>query len=47
MIGLAIADRIAVARGEQGYELELESTGILLACAETQGRVRAFLEKRG
>jgi len=37
---------IAAASGEQGYELELESTGILLASAETQGRVRAFLEQR-
>jgi enoyl-CoA hydratase/carnithine racemase len=37
---------IAAASGVQGYELELESTGILLASAGTQGRVRAFLEKR-
>jgi enoyl-CoA hydratase/carnithine racemase len=37
---------IAAAAGDEGYELELEATGMLLASAETQGRVRAFLEKR-
>jgi len=37
---------IAAASGEQGYELELEATGTLLASAETQARVRAFLEQR-
>jgi len=37
---------IAAARGDAGYELELEATGMLLASAETQGRVRAFLDKR-
>jgi enoyl-CoA hydratase/carnithine racemase len=37
---------IAAADGERGYELELEATGMLLAAAETQRRVRAFLEKR-
>lgn len=30
-----------------GYELELEATGTLLAGAGTQARVRAFLDKRG
>jgi hypothetical protein len=38
---------IAAAEGDEGYELELEATGMLLAGAETQARVRAFLEKRG
>ena len=37
---------IAAAQGASGYELELEATGTLLASAETQGRVRAFLEQR-
>jgi enoyl-CoA hydratase/carnithine racemase len=37
---------IAAAGGEEGYELELEATGKLLAGAGTQARVRAFLEKR-
>lgn len=37
---------IAAAHGAEGYELELEATGMLLAGAETQRRVRAFLEKR-
>ena len=37
---------IAAASDEQGYELELEATGTLLASAETQQRVRAFLEQR-
>jgi enoyl-CoA hydratase/carnithine racemase len=38
---------IAAARGEDGFEMELEATGALLASEDTQGRVRAFLEKRG
>jgi enoyl-CoA hydratase/carnithine racemase len=38
---------IAAAEGDEGYELELEETGMLLAGAETQARVRAFLERRG
>jgi enoyl-CoA hydratase/carnithine racemase len=38
---------IAAARGEHGFEMELEATGALLASEDTQGRVRAFLEKRG
>jgi enoyl-CoA hydratase/carnithine racemase len=37
---------IAAAGVKEGYEMELEATGTLLASAETQGRVRAFLEKR-
>jgi len=37
---------IAAAPGEAGYALELEATATLLAGAETQARVRAFLEKR-
>jgi len=37
---------IAAAGGEDGYEMELEATGALLASEDTQGRVRAFLEKR-
>jgi enoyl-CoA hydratase/carnithine racemase len=37
---------IAAAGGEEGYELELEATGALLASAETQARVRAFLDQR-
>jgi enoyl-CoA hydratase/carnithine racemase len=37
----------AAAKGDgKGYELELEATGMLLASADTQGRVRDFLEKR-
>jgi enoyl-CoA hydratase/carnithine racemase len=37
----------AAANGDgKGYELELEATGMLLASADTQGRVRDFLEKR-
>jgi enoyl-CoA hydratase/carnithine racemase len=38
---------IAAAGGDDGYEMELEATGALLASEDTQGRVRAFLEKRG
>ena len=38
---------IAAAGGNDGYEMELEATGALLASEDTQGRVRAFLEKRG
>ena len=38
---------IAVAvRGEDGYEAEVQGTASLLASAETQRRVREFLEKR-
>jgi enoyl-CoA hydratase/carnithine racemase len=37
---------IAAAGGEDGYEMELEATGALLASEDTQGRVRSFLEKR-
>jgi enoyl-CoA hydratase/carnithine racemase len=37
---------IAAARGEDGFEMELAATGTLLASEDTQGRVRAFLEKR-
>ena len=36
----------AAAGAGQGYELELAATGVLLEGAETQARVRAFLEKR-
>jgi enoyl-CoA hydratase len=36
----------AAAGGGDGYALELEATGTLLASADTQARVRAFLEKR-
>jgi len=36
----------ATAGGEDGYAMELAATGALLAGAETQARVRAFLEKR-
>jgi len=37
---------IAAARGEDGFEMELAATGALLGSEDTQGRVRAFLEKR-
>jgi enoyl-CoA hydratase len=37
---------IATAPSDAGYAMELEATGALLAGAETQARVRAFLEKR-
>jgi enoyl-CoA hydratase/carnithine racemase len=37
---------IAAAGGEDGFEMELAATGALLASEDTQGRVRAFLEKR-
>jgi hypothetical protein len=44
MIRLGIAG--AVADSDAGYAMELEATGMLLAGAETQARVRAFLDKR-
>jgi len=37
---------ISAAEGDAGYAMELEATGALLAGAETQARVRAFLDKR-
>jgi len=37
---------IGAAGSDEGYELELEATGALLATEDTQGRVRDFLEKR-
>jgi len=37
---------IAAAGGEDGFEMELAATGALLASEDTQGRVRAFLDKR-
>jgi len=37
---------IAAAHGDEGYALELQATGELLASAQTQARVRAFLERR-
>jgi len=37
---------LAAAESDAGYAMELEATGRLLAGAETQARVRAFLEKR-
>jgi Fe-S oxidoreductase len=40
------SDRKVFCAGAGGYELELEATGTLLASAETQARVRAFLEQR-
>ena len=36
----------AITPGADGYEMELEATGTLLAQEETQSRVRGFLEKR-
>ncbi len=36
----------AAVRGEDGYEAEVQATASLLASAETQRRVREFLEKR-
>jgi hypothetical protein len=36
----------ALAPGTKGFELELVSTATLLADAETQARVRAFLDRR-
>jgi enoyl-CoA hydratase/carnithine racemase len=43
---LAACKRCIGAAGEAGgYELEIEATGALLASADTQARVRAFLEK--
>jgi len=36
----------AITPGADGFEMELEATGTLLAREETQARVRAFLEKR-
>jgi enoyl-CoA hydratase/carnithine racemase len=36
----------AAVNGGDGYEAEVEATGSLLATAETQRRVREFLEKR-
>jgi enoyl-CoA hydratase/carnithine racemase len=36
----------AAARGEDGYEAEVQATASLLATAETQRRVREFFEKR-
>jgi enoyl-CoA hydratase/carnithine racemase len=36
----------AISPGADGYEMELQMTGMLIAQKETQSRVRAFLEKR-
>jgi enoyl-CoA hydratase/carnithine racemase len=36
----------AVGHAADGYEMELEATGMLLASADTQARVRRFLDKQ-
>jgi hypothetical protein len=36
----------AISPGADGYEMELQATAALLAQETTQGRVRAFLERR-